>query len=299
MVIVHLKGGLGNQMFQYAAGRALALRRDEPLLFNTRSFPISGGRSYALDHYCTVGELAPARTVRRLTRQGYGRYADALLRKANRLLGTPPAVVRERKPFQYDPELFADLPADVYLEGYWQNERYFQDIAGTIRRELTLRAPPEGMNAQLLTAIEGCTAVSLHVRRGDYVANQAALAFHGICPPAYYRRAIEIIQQRAANPHFFVFSDDIAWVKANLPIPEPATYVAHNGPEAAHEDLRLLQACKHHIIANSTFSWWGAWLSDGPNKMVVAPRRWLNDPRYDASDLVPANWLRLDGEGAA
>lgn len=299
MVIVHLKGGLGNQMFQYAAGRALALRRGEPLLLNTHSFPLYDGRSYVLDRYCTVGELAPARAVRRLTRQGYGRYTDALLRKAERLLGKPPAVVRERRPFQYDPQLFADLPTDVYLEGYWQNERYFQDISGTIRRELTLRALPEGKNAQLLAAIEGCTAVSLHVRRGDYVVNKAALAFHGVCSPDYYRRAIETIAQHIVSPHFFVFSDDIAWVKENLAIPQSVTFVAHNGPAAAHEDLRLLQACKHHIIANSTFSWWGAWLSEWPDKLVIAPRRWLNDLRHDTSDLIPAGWLRLDGGGAA
>ena len=299
MVIVQLKGGLGNQLFQYAAARALSVRRGEPVLLDVRLFASYPDRAFALDNFDIVAQPAPPRAVRRLTHQGYGRYADALLRKAGRLLGTPPAVVRERRPFQYDPELFAALPADVYLEGYWQNERYFQEIAGTIRRELTLRAPPEGTNAQFLAAIEGCTAVSLHVRRGDYVANKATLAFHGLCPPDYYRRAIEIIQQRAADPHFFVFSDDIAWVKANLPIPEPATYVAHNGPEAAHEDLRLLQACRHHVIANSTFSWWGAWLSDRPDKIVIAPRRWLSDPRHDASDLIPAGWLRLDDERAA
>lgn len=299
MLIVQLKGGLGNQLFQYAAGRALALRRGEPLLLDASFYVGHPDRIYMLDHFCTVAQPAPRRAVRRLARQGYGRYVDALVRRARPLLGDTPAIVRERAPFHYDPELLTRLPAETYLVGYWQNEGYFRDVAAQIRAELALRHPPGGSNAEALAAIAGCTAVSLHVRRGDYVTNKAANAVHGVCPPDYYRRAVALIAGRVADPHFFVFSDDVPWVRANLPIGGPVTYLDHNGPDAAHEDLRLMRACKHHIIANSTFSWWGAWLSDQPGKIVVAPRRWMNDPGYDAADLVPADWLRLDGAGAA
>ena len=298
MLIVQLSGGLGNQLFQYAAGRALALRRGEPVWLDTCSYVGHAGRVYALDQFHIKAHPAPQEILRHFARDIDNSFPNRMRRKLAAWLRRPPSVVRERRPFQYDPQLFDDLNKDVFLVGHWQNEGYFREIAPQIRRELTLTAPAQGINAEMLGAISRSTSVSLHVRRGDYVANQATLAFHGTCPPDYYHRAVEIIVQRVAAPHFFVFSDDITWVKENLALPQPATYVAHNGPEAAHEDLRLLSACKHHVIANSTFSWWGAWLSDWPDKIVIAPHRWLNDPRYDASDIIPPGWLRLDVGGA-
>ena len=297
MIVVQLKGGLGNQMFQYAAGRALALRRGDPLLLDTRLFAFYPNRSYALGQLRIESEDAPLHINRLLARQCFGRYADSLLRKAETLLGSPPAVVRERMPFQHDQKLFADLPADVYLVGYWQNEGYFRTIADHIRHEFTLRALPDKVNAELLAAIEGCAAVSLHVRRGDYVSDKSVLAHHGVCSLDYYRRAITLMGERVAEPHFFVFSDDIPWAREHLDIPWPVTYLGHNGSEAAHEDLRLMRACKHHVIANSSFSWWGAWLSEHPDKTVIAPRPWLSDPQLREVDPVPAGWLKLESGG--
>ena len=194
--------------------------------------------------------------------------------------------------FHFDPEV-ASLPDGVCLEGYWQSERYFAQVADRVRHDLTLEKPPAGRDAELLAEIAAGNAVSLHVRRGDYVTDPAASATHGVCPLDYYRRAIAFIAERVADPVFFLFSDDPEWTRANLDLGGAATLVDHNGPDRGHEDLRLMSHCDHHIIANSSFSWWGAWLDPRPQKMVVAPRQWFRDASKDTSDLIPESWVQL------
>ena len=139
----------------------------------------------------------------------------------------------------------------------------------------------------------GSNSISLHVRRADYVTNPQANQFHGVSSMEYYNKAIHKIKSIISEPHFFIFSDDITWAKQNMIIDCPTTFVSHNGPDKNYDDLRLMSFCKHHIIANSSFSWWGAWLAMNKNKVVIAPTRWFNSPDRNTKDVIPENWFSI------
>jgi hypothetical protein len=162
-----------------------------------------------------------------------------------------------------------------------------------VRREFCLRDAATGRNAQLAARIASCTAVSLHIRRGDYVSNPTHNAMHGVCGLDYYRRAVQHIGKHVDEPVFFLFSDDPAWVAENLKIDASTVLVDHNGPDTPCEDLRLMSRCAHHVIANSSFSWWGAWLNSSSKKRIVAPTPWFQDPSIDTRDLIPEGWVTL------
>lgn len=194
--------------------------------------------------------------------------------------------------FRFDPRL-ATLPDNVCLEGFWQSEKYFSNIGNIIRREFTTRSALKGINARLAEIIAATDSISLHIRRGDYVTNPAALSYHGTCDMTYYATALEVIGQQVIKPHVFVFSDDPAWAAANLKTGMPTTFVDSNDTASGPNDLELIRRCRHHIIANSSFSWWGAWLNENPEKTVIAPTRWFRDARVNTGDLIPENWLRI------
>jgi len=290
--MVSLKGGLGNQMFQYAAAKSLALRHNVTLKLDLSFLegeqPGNTLRRFALDCFAISATRAARYEAALMSGRGSNRLRTASVSAVQRLLRY--SVFREQF-FHFDPEVLC-LPDKVYLEGYWQSERYFTDCAEVIRREFTVKQPLLGRNRELADAIASVNAVSLHVRRGDYVTDATTNAVHGICVADYYRKAEEIIARAVENPVFFLFSDDTEWVAANLALRYPVVHVDHNG-DVPHEDLRLMSLCDHHIIANSSFSWWGAWLSANPAKTVIAPERWFNDPTIDTSDLIPLSWLRI------
>jgi hypothetical protein len=309
VVIVRLKGGLGNQMFQYAAARALASARGARLGLDLATFDDDPKRRFELDRLPISATIASPRAIFRVTALPQTRSQRALCRAARalaRLAGLPPhrelALLRplgvERRVysephFHFDPN-FQRLPADVYLDGYWQSERYFAAIADELREEFAVAAPPPAEVRDLETAIRSTESVGVHVRRGDYVTEERTAAFHGTCDPNYYRAAAERVREVAERPHFFVFSDDPGWVRAHLDFLSPSTTIGQGDRARPHQDMRLLSRCRHDIIANSSFSWWGAWLNENPSKRVVAPARWFSDPSIDTSDLLPENWLRLD-----
>jgi hypothetical protein len=193
--------------------------------------------------------------------------------------------------FHFDPEVRA-LPDNVYLEGYWHSERYFVEHSANIRKELTVTAELMGRNRELADKLSVVNSVSVHVRRGDYVHNPTTNAYHGVCAPEYYHRAAEVIASSVVDPLFVVFSDEPGWAVQHLKFRFPVCHVTDNG-ETPHEDLRLMSLCKHHIIANSSFSWWGAWLSANPDKIVIAPERWFNNPTINTVDLTPVGWHRI------
>ncbi len=279
-------------MFQYAAGRALALRNETALALD-----ISGFESYGLHQGFELQrvfrgsfEVASGADIRRVL----GWQSPAGIR---RILARRPLarLFRTRltvEPhFQYWPGI-QNLPKDCYLSGYWQSERYFSDAAAQIRDDFTFRLPLEGMNAELAGQMSHAGSVSLHVRRGDYVSNPRTAATHGACSLDYYQAAIRHVAERVPQPRFFIFSDDIAWVRANLNIEFPCVHVQHNRGAESYNDMRLMSLCRHHIIANSSFSWWGAWLNQSMDKIVVAPQRWFARPT-DVRDLFPPGWVTL------
>jgi len=272
-------------MFQYAAGRALALRNRSGLAIDRRAFADYRVHSYALDFFrldapdATVGglpaQLESARGLRRLLtwRKPVRHVVEAGLR--------------------FDPAV-ASLSGNIYLDGYWQSEQYFSDFADVLRTDFQFRHAPSPANAALLKRAAADNTVSLHIRRGDYVTNPSALAVHGTCSPDYYEKAVKNLMEECGKDLVaFVFSDDHSWTRENLRLPIEMVHVEGNVAEKAYEDMRIMAACRHHVIANSTFSWWGAWLDPREDTKVIAPARWFADQGMDATDLVPARWNRL------
>ncbi len=191
----------------------------------------------------------------------------------------------------YSPSVLS-LSDWVYLDGYFQSERYFSDQVVEIRKELAIKEPPSGKNLEALDAIREAPSASVHLRRGDYVSNPRINRTFGTCSLEYYRQAVDLVSGRSGQKLVFhVFSDDPEWARENLDLGHPTRFMDHNGPDQAHEDIRLMAACEHHIIANSSFSWWGAWLNPRHDKIVVAPRRWFVDAQPGTE--IPDNWLRI------
>ena len=291
MILAKLMGGLGNQMAQYALARHLALKHHAEVVFDCSYFsdtpPGDTPRRYELGHLAVHGRMATREEIGRLSGQG-GSLWSRLLRKT----GLQNPSVFFEPPGRFCPEVL-DLPDNSYLVGYWLSEGYFAEIADLLREELRVAAPLTGRNLELSRKILEVEAVAVHVRRGDYVSSPKTTAFHGILGQDYYEQGIMLLRQRVANPYLFIFSDDPQWVRSNLNLSVPCEVVAHNPPEQGHEDLRLMSLCKHAIIANSSFSWWGAWLNENPAKFVIAPRRWFSDPSIDTSYLIPPAWERI------
>lgn len=291
MIITRLKGGLGNQLFQYAAGFRLASIRNTELKLDLSEFDNPNyrtPRSYELDVFEITAESAVAEDMASISTS-----AGPSIRRwlPGRFRSHSSTAALERH-FQFDPEVLS-LPDDVTMDGYWQSERYFADVTDLVRREFSFKQSAAGRNAEVAAEIAECNAVSLHVRRGDYAADSVVMATHGVCPLAYYHRAVDYVVERVSAPVFFLFSDDPDWVREHLELRGSVRLADHNGPDAGSADLRLMSRCAHHIIANSTFSWWGAWLNSHPDKIVVSPKQWFADDSPDTSDLLPTSWVKL------
>lgn len=292
MIIVKLKGGLGNQLFQYVVGRHLAKIHRTVLKMDISLFDTYELHAYSIGPFNIQENFASAKEIRQLTfvKQGIlGRVVRRALRKTKE---RAPTYVSE-KMFQFDPEIL-NLPNPVYLDGYWQSEKYFRDIAEIIRQEFTVKTPPRGKDKELAESMVSCESVSLHIRRGSYLLHPYNQV-HGTCSLDYCFRCVRWICKKVKNPHFFIFSDHSEWARDNLKLPYLTTLVDHNGADKDYEDLRLMTQCKYHIIANSTFSWWGAWLNSNPDKIVIAPTRWFLDKNVNnqTHDLIPETWIRL------
>jgi hypothetical protein len=268
MTIIKLKGGLGNQLFQYAYGRNLELS-GEKIVFDTSFY---------------TGNKAKKDTAR-----------DFKLNNFN--IGTKAQFVDKKRPIL---SLFIKVKRKLGFshEDYYQSQKYFDNVTGAIRQDFKLR---NKMNSGAEIAYEAIqkapVSVSVHIRRGDYVQNAKINQYHGSCSPEYYKKAIDVLSGKldegvAGKIHLFVFSDDIDWVKKNLSFPYPTTYVS-NPAIPDYEELVLMSKCMHHIIANSSFSWWGAWLNPNPQKIVIAPTKWTNADPKTYKDIVPNPWIKI------
>ncbi len=275
-------------MFQYAAGRALADRLGAELLLDTRAFEhtLALGaytrRAYALSPFKLRARLATAADL--------SNWPVWAVEIGLRLHFVRPLFRRWHfeSAITFDPSTLT-LRAPVCLVGYWQSEHYFTDIADGIRGDFMLRQPLTGANARLLELARSAGSVGLHVRRGDFAGLNDAAQVHGLCSADYYRRAIRHVRERCPECHFLVFSDDPQWARAELPVDPSAVFVTGNA-ERPEQDLALMSACKHHIIANSSFSWWAGWLGYSPDQIVIAPSPWYASPKLDARDLAVSRW---------
>lgn len=279
-------------MFQYATGRAVAHRLGVQLLLDVSDFAHYDLRRYELDEWAIQARVA---SPEELARTGVLARPPSWLSRLGRALGFGrPLNCFKESSFGYDHNILR-VAAPVYLEGYWQSDRYFSDVADLLRREFVLKGPVEGANRRIAALIREADvhSVSSHIRRGDYVSNPQTAHYHGVCPLDYYRAAADYMAERVSNPQFFVFSDDLAWVSENFKMRHAMTLVDVNGPDRGVWDMALMMSCRHHVIANSSFSWWGAWLNPHADKIVVAPRRWFSGASHDTRDLIPVSWVRL------
>lgn len=277
VVTARVIGGLGNQLFIYAAARALAVRNGVALELDT----ISGytadeyGRTYDLQHF----------QIKATQASGWHCFADESgerrrywTRKINGFLPFRcRRYIRQDRPFEHR-LVKLRVSGRLYIEGYWQDEKYFKDVASLIRMELQPQASPSADNLVLAQKMASVDSVCLHARRHQYEFK---------LPPVYYSEAIRRIKTLVPNAHFFCFSDDVGWVRENIVADSPLTIVSEDGKNKNCDDLWLMTQCKHYIIANSTFSWWGAWLNPDPNKIVLAPSRW----GYETA--IPEAWQSI------
>ncbi|MGK2878251.1 MAG: alpha-1,2-fucosyltransferase [Solirubrobacterales bacterium] len=284
MKIARLSGGLGNQLFQYACLRALSARTDDELFLDASYLRCDRLRSFALAPYRLDAQILDRRWLCGATFAGQN--ADsALAAVVNRS-----RVLREAH-FQFDPRVAAVSDSRrLYLIGYWQSERYFGDIADELRAELQL--PLKGELRKIAESIQSTESVSIHVRRGDLISRPKFAKLHGSLTLDYYNRAAALIADHVSNPRFFIFSDDPEWCRENLKLPGESVTVS--GPAVSeHADMALMSVCDHNVIANSTFSWWGAWLGDPDGRTVIAPNDWFAGVNHDTSDLIPERWTRI------
>lgn len=290
MIVTKMIGGLGNQMFQYAAGKALAVRRGTELIIDNSIYGYDTTHGYGLSVFTLD---AAVKTPAEIAAMKAGQGAKPAI---TGIKGAVPPVqglgYYKERAFSYNKQ-FENVGDDTYIEGFWQSERYFTSIRDIIRNEFSFRHPAAGRNLEMLNSIGSTESVSLHIRRGDYFNNWRTRLFHGVDLKAYYKKAVRLIKKLVANPSFYLFSDDPAWVRENFKGEFEFRIVDINGGKTGHEDMRLMSRCRHNIICNSTFSWWGAWLNNNENKTVIAPKKWFNNPFVNTRDVIPAGWVKL------
>ncbi len=272
-------GGLGNQMFQYAAARTLADRLGLELFFDVSSYKTDLARHYELDVFKIRGGV--------LTKQ------DSIFRLMHRrvLLGGIPQL--QEASFRFDSNI-NNISSGTWIKGYFQSEKYFAANDSQIRKDFTLNSQASELTNTFSDQIKTSSCpVSLHVRRGDYVTNANANAYHGLTPISYYQQAVDIIKSSFPALHLFIFSDDPKWVSENMNLGVPQTVMKANTPDRGCEDMYLMSLCRHHVTANSSFSWWGAWLARHPEQIVIAPKTWFLTKDADDRDLIPEKWIRI------
>lgn len=308
MIVSWLTGGLGNQMFQYAAGLALAERRRTILKLDVswyREYPdYEAHNRYALsclnitEQFATDEELDRlrgfqlTRTERwslALARRLRLRIYEQLLAGGSRRSHQPPS-------FAFYPGFF-DLPDNTHLGGMFQSEKFFAPVANLLRLHFTFRYPPSPEVSATIDRIRSGPSAALHFRRGDYARNPNFAQGIGIVGLDYYRAALRLLRERSPDATVYVFSDDIEAVAREFPIDGPHEFVRCVQPWHAHDKIRLMSLCEHIAIANSTFSWWAAWLNPSPQKLVIAPEPWFSGSDHDQRDIVPSAWTRLRRDG--
>ncbi|WP_177230471.1 alpha-1,2-fucosyltransferase [Chitinophaga sp. CF118] len=250
---------------------------------------LTTSRNYELHHFNVVQDFVEASELKAVKLDLHGHIMNKLL------IGIQEKVWRIKSSHFMEngnvDSLLAGNSRPVYLDGYWQSEKYFKQYGDVIRREFTAKDEWDGHNKQILNSILNADAVSIHIRRGDYVTNAVTNKFHGTCDIDYYQKAIALVEERMEAPFYYIFSDDLPWAKEHLVFSKGTAHFVDNNADAAFMDIMLMSKCKYNIIANSTFSWWGAWLNNNPGKLVIAPKKWFN--HKDDSDIIPDTWMKI------
>ena len=280
MIIIRLKGGLGNQMFQYAFGRLLAVKNNAEVKFEFSGDKKDTRREYKLDKFNTSVQFAGPDEAKNL------QYPFGIV---SRVIEKVKTIVLKRYNIGYEPGLLGRK--NGYLEGYWQSYKYLEPIKDILAKELALKEPVDQKHKTILEKMRDTNSVCVQVRRGDYVTDPKTSLEHRTFGLEYYDKAFEFLKKKVANPILFVFSDDIEWCKNNLKPDLPVFFSDPAMPD--YEDFALAVRCKHDIIANSSFGFWAAWLNDNPGKIVIAPKKWNNKHQKEHDNLLPPEWIKI------
>lgn len=272
MIVVKITGGLGNQLFQYGMGRALAKHHNTALKLDISEYRQNQSRNFMLNCF----------------------HIPDLDTDIDDILDYPLYYYKQNG-FHFNPEV-KELPNDTYLVGFWQSEKFFNWKDCSLGNELVIHEPLIGRVDHKSTEIQNQNSVAVHIRRGDYLYlnnTENNQPFFGTLPVEYYLRAIKFLSENNSSLKFYFFSDDIKWVQENMQVNYDHEFITGKVTANDIEDFYLMSKCKYHIIANSSFSWWSAWLSNYNDKMVVAPARWFNSSSADTRDLIPSGWKMM------
>lgn len=290
MVIVRLNGGLGNQLFQYAAGYSIATKKNDYLKIDVEGFKCNNAknqiyRNLDINDFSITASIASFEEVQK-ARNPFGYFS-----KVYRFL--------KQKIFKcyyvdWHPELL-NASGDIYLDGYFQTDKYFASQFELICKEFRLKPDLYSQILDVVQQIQSKTlSVSIHIRRGDYAQNPKTRKYHLVCDVDYYQRAISFFSEKFSSFHLFVFSDDPAWVRENLSLPSSTTFISSDPSETESfkpsQEIVLMSKCRHHIISNSSFSWWGAYLNKSSEKIVLAPSIWNKGP-IAQPNILPSDWI--------
>jgi len=293
MIIIYLQGGLGNQMFQYATAKILSKKANTQLLIDRDFFKLSKlnkgftPRKFELSIFPNEYNFATEEELLRFS-------PLSLKNRVRKKLNMNYHKIYKEKKMTYDNNLY-NLNAPIYLKGYFQSYKYFIENENYVYELFSFcNINLENYEQDILTLILNSESVAIHLRRGDYVYDTTINEIHGVCSNDYYYTAIESISNLFPNLTFFIFSDDIEWAKSNF---KGNNYIYVEGAlgRPSSIDLYLMSCCKHNIIANSSFSWWAAWLNKNPNKYIICPSKWyaIEDKNCETIDLIPLTWKRI------
>ena len=296
MICTRLNGGLGNQMFQYALGRAISIKNKTELILDTsildKNFDSKAEvvRDFELGIFEIEGRKATVREINFYNPLIYKITNSLLLRFGFKGITNTKYYIEQS--FSYDYNVLK-VSKNSFLSGYWQSPLYFESIENVIRKDFKFPTLNDQKNVDISKKIISSNSVSIHIRRGDFL-NTIIHGIHGTCSLDYYKSSISYIYTKITDPIFFIFSDDIEWVKENLKLDSERYYISGNNGNNSYIDMQLMSYCKHNIIANSSFSWWGGWLNKNPLKIVIAPKVWFTDNNINqqTNNLLPKTWIR-------
>lgn len=285
MNIIWIDGGLGNQMFQYALALKMQSLGVQIKIDVTKYAQHHAHNDFELDQ--VFGIVCPFAKISEIRRMGYvkANHWTEFLKKTPLYKKT----VYNNESYRYDEQV---LKLDgYYIEGYWQSEKYFQDIKEKIIDTYRFPEFPAGQNTWA-ERIQNTCAVSVHIRRGDYLQYPY---LQNICTLKYYKKAMDYFRNKLSEKaEFYIFTNDFSWAEEQF-TERDCHFVKGNTGRNSFRDMQLMSLCRHHIVANSSFSWWGAWLNQNPDKIVIAPKRWINHPEGEKTDIIPENWIRISG----
>lgn len=288
MKIIKFHGGLGNQMFQYCFYKRMMLESDEVLADTSFFKKVKAHNGLEIERLFNIKLNKIDKKIERFlfSKNKITKLKRSILKKINRFK------VYTYFDTVYDESIIINPKKYSFYEGYWQSEKYFKTIEDIIRKKIIFPEIVEEKNLKILKNIQEENSISIHVRRGDYVGHPQ---LDGLAPVEYYEKAIEYLKKKIENPKFFIFSNDLSWCKENLPLKENEYEVVEgNTGNNSYIDMQLMSLCKHNIIPNSSFSWWGAWLNKNPQKIVIAPERWFTkESKFLYGDIVPKEWIKL------